>query len=57
MENKSHAIAAGAFVLLVTALLVAMAIWLTRDTSASRLAAESRPTVLASAPSSPRSSA
>ena len=33
MENKSHAIAAGAFVLLVTALLVAMAIWLTRDSS------------------------
>ena len=37
MENKSHAIAAGTFVLVVTALLVAMAIWLTRDTSASRL--------------------
>ena len=37
MENKSHAIAAGTFVLLVTALLVAMAIWLTRDTSAHRL--------------------
>jgi phospholipid/cholesterol/gamma-HCH transport system substrate-binding protein len=33
MENKSHAIAAGAFVLLVTALLVAMAVWLTRDQS------------------------
>lgn len=31
MENKSHALAAGAFVLAVTALLVAMAIWLTRD--------------------------
>ena len=32
MENKSHAIAAGAFVLVVSALLVALAIWLTRDT-------------------------
>lgn len=32
MENKSHAIAAGAFVLVVTALLVALAAWLTRDT-------------------------
>lgn len=31
MENKSHALAAGLFVLLVTALLVAMALWLTRD--------------------------
>jgi len=33
MENKSHALAAGAFVLLATALLVALAVWLTRDTS------------------------
>lgn len=32
MENKSHAIAAGAFVLMLAALLVAMAAWLTRDT-------------------------
>jgi len=32
MENKSHALAAGLFVLFVTALLVALAIWLTRDT-------------------------
>jgi phospholipid/cholesterol/gamma-HCH transport system substrate-binding protein len=32
MENKSHAFAAGAFVLVVAALLVALAIWLTRDT-------------------------
>ena len=32
MENKSHAFAAGAFVLVVSALLVALAIWLTRDT-------------------------
>ena len=31
MENKSHALAAGAFVLLVAALLVAMVMWLTRD--------------------------
>jgi len=34
MENKSHALAAGAFVLLMTAMLVAAAVWLTRDTSA-----------------------
>jgi phospholipid/cholesterol/gamma-HCH transport system substrate-binding protein len=32
MENKSHALAAGAFVILVTALLVALAVWLMRDT-------------------------
>lgn len=32
MENKSHALAAGAFVLVVLALLVALAVWLTRDT-------------------------
>lgn len=31
MENKAHALAAGAFVLLVGALVVALAIWLTRD--------------------------
>jgi len=31
MENKAHAIAAGAFVLLLSALLVALAVWLTRD--------------------------
>ncbi len=31
MENKSHAMAAGAFVLVVSALLVAMALWLMRD--------------------------
>ncbi len=31
MENKAHALAAGAFVLLVSALLVALAVWLTRD--------------------------
>ena len=32
MENKSHALAAGAFVLAVTALLVGMVMWLMRDT-------------------------
>lgn len=32
MENKSHALAAGAFVLLVTAIVVALASWLSRDT-------------------------
>jgi phospholipid/cholesterol/gamma-HCH transport system substrate-binding protein len=31
MENKSHALAAGLFVLVVTALLVGLGIWLTRD--------------------------
>lgn len=31
MENKAHALAAGAFVLVVTALLALLAIWLTRD--------------------------
>ena len=31
MENKAHAMAAGAFVLVVTALLALLAIWLTRD--------------------------
>jgi phospholipid/cholesterol/gamma-HCH transport system substrate-binding protein len=33
MENKSHAIAAGIFVVVVTALLAGMAVWLTRDTA------------------------
>ena len=32
MENKAHALAAGIFVVAVTALLVALAAWLTRDT-------------------------
>ncbi|MCM2295569.1 MlaD family protein [Rhodoferax sp.] len=32
MENKSHALAAGLFVVFVTALLIALAVWLTRDT-------------------------
>jgi phospholipid/cholesterol/gamma-HCH transport system substrate-binding protein len=36
MENKSHAIAAGTFVLLLVGLLIAMASWLTRDTSTQR---------------------
>ncbi|KAF1046307.1 MlaD family protein [Xylophilus sp.] len=31
MENKSHALAAGAFVIAVAALLVALSFWLTRD--------------------------
>ncbi|MDD2810585.1 MlaD family protein [Rhodoferax sp.] len=34
MENKSHAVAAGSFVLLLTAVLMALAVWLTRDTRA-----------------------
>lgn len=33
MENKAHALAAGAFVLVVSALLALLAIWLTRDRS------------------------
>lgn len=33
MENKSHALAAGAFVLVVAALLAGLAIWLTRDST------------------------
>lgn len=37
MENKAHAIAAGAFVLIVSALLVALAAWLTRDTGVQRV--------------------
>ena len=32
MENKSHALAAGLFVLFVTSLLISLAVWLTRDT-------------------------
>lgn len=36
MENKSHAIAAGTFVLLMMALLIALAFWLKRDTSEQR---------------------
>ena len=31
MENKAHAIAAGAFVLVISALLALLAVWLTRD--------------------------
>ena len=37
MENKAHALAAGLFVLVVTALLVALAAWLTRDTGVRRV--------------------
>lgn len=37
MENKSHAMAAGAFVIAVAALLVALAVWLTRDASERRV--------------------
>ena len=37
MENKSHALAAGTFVLALLALLVALAVWLTRDTDAQRV--------------------
>ncbi|OGA96026.1 MAG: mammalian cell entry protein [Burkholderiales bacterium RIFCSPHIGHO2_12_FULL_61_11] len=33
MENKAHALVAGAFVLLVSALLALLAVWLTRDSS------------------------
>jgi phospholipid/cholesterol/gamma-HCH transport system substrate-binding protein len=33
MESKSHALAAGAFVLLLSALLLAMVLWLMRDTT------------------------
>ena len=36
MENKSHALAAGTFVLLLAAMLIALAVWLTRDTSSQR---------------------
>ena len=34
MENKAHALAAGIFVVVVAALLVMLAAWLTRDTGA-----------------------
>lgn len=37
MENKSHALAAGAFVVLVAALLVALAAWLSRDSGQHRI--------------------
>ncbi len=36
MENKAHALAAGAFVLLVAVLLVARAVWLTRESGSIR---------------------
>jgi phospholipid/cholesterol/gamma-HCH transport system substrate-binding protein len=34
MENKSHALAAGSFVLLLGSVLISLAVWLTRDTRA-----------------------
>jgi phospholipid/cholesterol/gamma-HCH transport system substrate-binding protein len=37
MENKAHALAAGAFVLLVAALLVSLAVWLTRQAGEVRI--------------------
>lgn len=37
MENKAHALAAGAFVIMVAALLVGLAVWLTRDTTERRI--------------------
>jgi len=37
MENKAHALAAGIFVVLVSAMLIAMAVWLTRDTGERRV--------------------
>lgn len=37
MENKSHALAAGTFVLMLLALLMALAVWLTRDINAQRV--------------------
>jgi phospholipid/cholesterol/gamma-HCH transport system substrate-binding protein len=37
MENKAHALAAGAFLLFVGAMLVALAMWLTRDTGVRRI--------------------
>ncbi|MFO1265061.1 MAG: MlaD family protein [Rhodoferax sp.] len=37
MENKSHALAAGAFVVLVASLLVALAAWLSRDSGHHRI--------------------
>ena len=37
MENKSHALAAGIFVLLLLSLLIALAVWLTRDSRQLRI--------------------
>ncbi|MGD9774612.1 MlaD family protein [Diaphorobacter sp.] len=37
MENKSHALAAGIFVIIVSALLAGLGLWLTRDQTAYRL--------------------
>lgn len=43
MENKAHALAAGTFVLIVSALLVGLAVWLTRDTGVQRMFEVSSP--------------
>ncbi len=43
MENKSHALAAGAFVLALAGLLVALALWLTRESGTTRLYEMSTP--------------
>jgi phospholipid/cholesterol/gamma-HCH transport system substrate-binding protein len=37
MENKAHALAAGIFVIVVSAMLIAMAAWLTRDSGEHRI--------------------
>lgn len=37
MENKAHALAAGLFVVVVSAMLIAMAVWLTRDSGEYRI--------------------
>jgi len=37
MENKAHALAAGIFVIVVSAMLIAMTVWLTRDTGEHRV--------------------
>lgn len=37
MENKAHALAAGIFVFVVSAMLIAMAVWLSRDTGERRV--------------------
>jgi len=37
MENKAHALAAGIFVTVVSVMLIAMAVWLTRDTGEHRV--------------------
>lgn len=46
MENKAHALAAGAFVVLLSALLISMALWLTRDSGEQLLIDISTPEVV-----------